>query len=708
MINQPKERKPYHDRKISVHGKTFYPLKDVLVLDIETKKKDINGKIEAENSETVIWGAYSYNTGKVYFGKRGQSPNKLIQQHKTIITHNGKGFDIPILEADYGINSKNGYINGITHIDLLETLRKSPSRSEKESYKKKGKRPPTGKGREAIIGEARIIGMQDNRFKDLKLGTIASHGYELFKDHEVYSKYFNEYKEEDFPYEKLSDAKWVEDNMDYIKRYLVQDLVVTKNIFEFLEKYFEPLAPFLPMKDIETLQYVHAPTGSYAYKVICHELGLEEEYGESQGTFPGAWVFLPTRESYGPKDGAGRCKDFRSQHPSHQHGMNLYTPIEKCKHKVKGVCPTSHSGDGEIFKLNGTYCGCEQGPIEQLISKWLQLKMDYKSSGDPREYTIKILINATYGISSSAIFKSIYYEHTGPDTTLMSKQSIQYVYKELDKAGYIMTYGDTDSVYLMDPHNDDDKLNKVIAGIVDKIKKTMPFTDDRYDLTTDAKFTHIYFFREGEQITKVPKVSIRRTTQEEKDMTDEQWEIEKPKKKKRRIQEIKDKGNKFKKKNYIYILEPTKDGKTKVKLNGLPILKRNAPKLAKKIYSEYLEKDIIRTQNIKFDKPYLGQLINHEVLKNKEILVSTIKVNPADSYASESQLQAQISREYFDGKGGLFKGIKHTKEGLGVGKGKHYCSINEAKDLTIDQYDYETVWKTLNPFIKKDIQKTLF
>jgi hypothetical protein len=92
---------------------------------------------------------------------------------------------------------------------------------------------------------------------------------------------------------------------------------------------------------------------------------------------------------------------------------------------------------------------------------------------------------------------------------------------------------------------------------------------------------------------------------------------------------------------------------------------------------------------------------------NKEFLKAKIKVNPAQSYTNPSQLQAQISEKYFEGKDGYFVGIKHLRKGLGVGKGKHYCSIEESKRLSFREYDLETVWTTLDPFVKKDKQMTL-
>jgi len=1021
--------KKYTERKLVVGDKEFYPLKDVLIFDIETDHQDKNTVISADNCKFKIWGAFSYNTGRLSFG-HGPSFQKLIDDHKIIIGHNIKGFDIPVLERDLGINFKNKII-----VDTLEVLRKPASKSEKESMKKKGKRPIYGKGRSLIIGEARQIGMIDNRFPDFKLSTIAKHGYKLFKDHPVYSKYFTEYKNEEFDYDILNKEELTDDEWNYVKEYLRQDIIVTKNLFEFLEKYFESFADGLSDEDINNLEYVHAPMGKYVYKCLCNELGLEEKYADViPGKFPGAFVFLPIREKYTPEDGDGYCIDFASQHPSHQRMENLCTPAEKCKHKVNGKCPTAHSGDGKIFKLKGTYCACEQGPIEKKITKWYLDRVEFKKNKDPREYAVKIKINGTYGVLSSSMFESTYYKYTGEDTTRMSKQSTKFMAKHMEKGGYIVTYGDsvsgesyiyskkhgrikikeyfniynkkhknfldgkeiaftddyslssskngkiqwdncnyimrhkvnkdmyriyvtnteyidvtkdhsimieknnklieikptklkvgdkilflnkkpiaynkkykndimmflgywigdgsysknnyvnissgdkdeilnlinnitdywncnfniskngfdytinstklvkwmknkgfigksstkripdyikklnlqckanflngyfsadgtvlsngyirltsinidllkdvqellfefgitskiitenkpnyyktkdkyycngsiskhliiskydnkkfydnigffikrkqnkilfsktkqplfgnllnvriqkiiklpkkddyvydlcmqknsnfiannilvhnTDSLYIMDPFRDKERMKAHMAKGIEQIKAVMPFADDYYNMDIDAEFSHIFFFQD-------------------KDSKDKH----------------------FKKKNYIYILQPDKDGNVKVKINGLPILKSNAPLLAKKIYMNYLEDEIKRTKNIKFQKDYIRQLIQFEIEKGIDVLLTKIKVNPANTYASETQLQAQISERYFDGMGGIFEGIKHKRKGYGVGKGKFYCSLEEAKVLGFHELDLDSVWKTLDPFIKEDKQTGLF
>jgi len=643
--------------KIKVAGTYVSPFKDVLVFDIEGCKINPNGRIDADNIKHKIWGAYSYNTNKVYFGK-GSNFQDLLNKHKIIVGHNIKSFDMPIMERDLGINFRN-----ILPIDLLEVLRDPPTKQQRDMAKKQGKTPMYGKGRNRIIGEFRIIGMTDNRLPNLRLDTIAKHGNKIFKDNDIYSEFFKEYKVDDFDYTILNKEDITEDDWKYIKSYLKQDIVVTKNIFEFLERYFRPLAEYLPLKDIKNLEYIHAPTGKYAYKVICKELELLEEYDSAtRDKFPGAFVFLPTQEEYTPIDGEGYCRDFTSQHPSHIHSSNLCTPIELCEHKVNGECPKPYSGDGTIFKLNGTYCGCKKGKIEEFISKLLHLKIHYKKVKDPREYTIKILINSVYGLLSSPIFKNTYYKHTGPDTTLMSKQSTQFMANWVTKHGYTVTYGDTDSIYIMDPFRDKDKMNTIIKNGVKQIKDAMPFSDDRYAMGIDAEFSHIFFF-----------------------------------------QDEKSKDKRFKKKNYIYI---TKDNK--VKINGLPLLKRNAPKLAKLIYTNYLEKEILRTKKIKFDKGYLTQLINFELEKDINIVQNIISVNPAEAYATMSQINAQISVKYFDSKDGLFKGIKHLRKGYGVGKGKFYCSLEEAKDLKLRELDLDTVWNVLEPFVKRSKQTSLF
>ena len=645
----------WKERKIVVDGQDYYPFKDVLIFDIETAKKDTNKGVYSGNSDFRIFGAYSYNTGKLTYATKNNF-QKLIDEHRILVGHNIKGFDIPVLEKELSMDFR-----GKIMFDILEILRKPPSKAEKEAMEKKGKKPNSGKGRAAIIGELLQQGMIDNRFPDLKMATIVTHGNKIFGDNPKYKQYWETTKQEDFDYSILQPENITEENWLIIKEYLRRDIVVTKNIFEFLEKYFESFAQYLPSHDIKKLEYVRSATGSYAYKAICKELKLEEDYGESGEGFTGAYVFLPTQEEYNPADGDGYCIDFNSQHPSHVRMMNLCTPTNKCNHKVEGKCPTAYKGDGEIFNLIGEYCRCEQGKIEKLITKWYLQRLEYKKIKDPREYTIKILINATYGILSSSVFKSIYNPTTGPDTTRMSQQSTKFMSKWMRLNGYIVTYGDTDSLYIMDPFKDKDKMQKIINEGIDKIKATLPFADEHYQMGIDAEFSHIFYFEDDD-----------------------------------------DKAKKFKKKNYIYI---TQEGK--VKLLGLPILKRNAPKLAKTIYLNYLEKQISNKRVIKFDKEYIRQLVRFEIGKGINILAVNTRVNPASSYASPNSLNAQISEKYFEGKDGIFTGIKHLRKGFGVGKGVHYCTLEEAKRLGFHEYDLTTLWKVLKPFIKEDKQLRL-
>jgi len=694
--------KTYHERILIVDGKNYFPLKDVLIFDIETDHKD-NSKISAENCGFKIWGAYSYKTGTASYGYEGNHAKELqdlINNHRIIVGHNIKDFDIPILERDLGISFR-----GKIPFDILEVLRKPPSKLEKEAYLKKGKRAPTGKGRSLIIGEALQKGMKDNRFPDFKLSTIAKHGHKLFGEHPLYSKFFKEYKDDDFDYNVLNKEVITEEDWVYIINYLRQDLIVTKNIFEFLERYFEGMSDGLSPKSIEDLGYVHYPTGSYFYNSICYALNLPLEYGDNTSDkFIGAYVKLPEKEKY---EGDGFCVDWSSFHPHNIWSANLATPINKCKHKVNGKCPNPYNGDGKIFKLKGIYCGCEIGEIEKWIrykffkrneyrrkfirsngseikykditkedniyyvdenkdlsvkkltdKEILEVKLLYDLGVDPREYSIKILINSGYGVLASPIFKSTYNETTGADTTLMSVQANKFIAKWFEDHGYIVTYMDTDSCYIIDIFKDKNKFIKIMAEGVQQVRDALPFSDNTYNMDIDADFSHIFFFQD-------------------KDSADKH----------------------YKKKNYIYI---TKENE--VKLNGIPLLKINAPLLAKNIYNNYLEKEIIRTKNIKFDKGYLRQLIEFEISKDKSVLLSKIRVSPAASYASEGQLQAQISAKYFDGKAGIFQGFKHTRKGYGVGKGKFYCSLDESKSLGIHEYDLETVWKVLDPFVKEDKQ----
>ena len=725
-----------------------------LVWDIETTKiKD--GEIPVFR----VFGAYSYKHNQYFITTNEDLMFRLLKEHDIYITYNGKDFDLPVLYENYPFLQEE--LKYKFHTDMLEVLKDRALPGET----RKG-----GKGRAAIIGECRLNGINDNRFENLKLATVVQHIHKIFdldkKGIQKDGGWIHDAKMLNFDYGVLDTDESVRENWDIISTYLKKDIIITKELFEFLDVYFNGFKDHLSTVQANKLQHINSSTGAFAYKAMCNDLGFEEEYGDGEkvGTFLGAFVQMPTREIWTEEDGDGYCVDFASQHPHHQWCANLFTPIIDCQHKVNGTCPNPYKGDGKIFKLQGTYCGCEIGRKEKWLRSMYFLRLFYKRkfitpSGeeikfknakvgdtilqitpktlefnekilsahdinelqhliqmgvDPREYAIKIIINSSYGISSSPGFKHIYTPYTGADTTTMSRQSTAYMKKIFEQNGYKIAYGDTDSLYIFDPFKDKNRMKIVMAEGINDIRKALPFPDVTYNMDIDASFTHMFFFPD------LPK-----TKSGMKKIIDGEESIH------------------YRKKNYVYI---TTDNK--VKLMGLPIIKGDASILGKRIFIKYLYQQIQEDKTIKFDKEYLQQLIDIELEEDPLASAVIKKCNSYDSYVRKHKitlakakkkklkllladntdeealelveewmkdrpdeptgLQAQLAKEYGEGKHYLIKNSKYGFKSAGGFYAKIYDKYGnltqDAEDIKADptSIDIEKTWSELSPFLETD------
>lgn len=124
---------------------------DKLVFDIETKNSfaDVGGQEYVKKLDASVVGVYSYNADSYYcFEERefGELARMFKNSH-LLIGFSSKRFDVPVLEKYFDFN-----IAGITHFDILEEIEKNFGRRVglgvlSEANLGAGK---TGKGLEAI------------------------------------------------------------------------------------------------------------------------------------------------------------------------------------------------------------------------------------------------------------------------------------------------------------------------------------------------------------------------------------------------------------------------------------------------------------------------------------------------------------------------------------------------------------------------------
>jgi len=513
---------------------------------------------------------------------------KIDSAHK-IITFNGEGFDLPILQR-HGVS-----IQHWQHIDVYNVFKK------------------------------RAVLIQSGGFKSYSLENLIK---------EVGIKTDGKGK---IDYHIFLKNSWTKEEYDEIYSYLKQDLVVTKQLWDYLIEKFDNLKGFLSAQDGKNYKHITASSGAYGYKVICNALGLKEEYIDSDEHTPyeGAYVMQPKKDV--SRDTI-LYLDFASLYPMLYVHANLFS--SKCR-----CCTDEEKWQGnDMFHVNGKYCAKKQGKIESLVKQFFIQRKQFKKEKDPREFAIKIVLNSLYGTSSKPSFKHLYSKYTASDCTSLARQCIDYAITTLNDAGYEVIYADTDSCIVeLKGHPKEECL--ILAKKISKdISTNFPFPWEEFDFKLEDELDYIQFF--------------------------------------------KDKKGELLKKNYIYI---NKRGKMTIK--GLDIIKKNCSDLGLTIFETYLKKQILENKNCLFAKEYIDGLIKEEIEKNKLIVSKIFNIKDSE-YKSKTSIYSLIKEKYGTGE---IKMIKNKK--MGAGKGVKYCSLDEAKDLEISDLDLDDTYKELSAFI---------
>lgn len=457
-----------------------------------------------------------------------------------------------------------------------------------------------------------------------------------------------EYKQEGFDYNilKKHPDDWTDDEELMILEYLSQDITITKQLFEYTNNFYYAFTEHLSEKNTQRFTYLTASIASLAYKIICHEAELEETYGESEERFeyPGGYVRYPTKESH---SGNILCLDFNSLYPSIFRGFNLFSPANP-------DVDSDYFHDNDFFELKGYYKKDKLGKIEQVVADLYALRKEYKKAGNRKEYLIKIIINSLYGITPKQTFEQVYNRYAAEDCTAVGRQMIKHVAKVFNEKGFEVLYGDTDSVYVALNDKSEKEAMDLANELSEFFKSKMPFPHDDFGLGLDARIKAMFFIPNGDGT--------------------------------------------YKKKNYVYVTDDDK-----LKIMGLPIIKSNASKIAVTILKKYLKEQIVDNLDIKFHEGYLKQLIYHELEQDLSIAVQTYKVKEFDEYANDTNLYAQISKEYGSGVHNLI-----TNNKLGIGKGRKYCTVEQfnEQNLSVQDIDLTTTMNNLEPFILNE-QTTL-
>jgi DNA polymerase elongation subunit (family B) len=415
-----------------------YDISDkILFLDIETDSLDIN---EANIKFVGVLDEKGEAWMSEWNDKTKEELLKKIDSAHKIISFNGESYDLPILRR-HGID-----IQHWQHIDVYNVFKKRAPLIRSGGFKSYSLKN--------LIKEVGI--------KTDGKGTI---------DYHIFMK-----------------DKWTIEELKEIYQYLKQDLVITKQLWDYLMHKFGDLKSFISDQDAKNFKHITSSTGAYGYKAICHALGLKEEYIDSEEHTPyeGAYVMAPRKEVV---RGNILYLDFSSLYPMLYIHANLFS--SKCS-----CCKEEEKWHGnEMFHVNGRYCAKQQGKIENLIKKFYLQRKEFKKQHDPKEFAIKIILNSVYGTSSKQSFKHLYSKYTASDCTSLARQCIDYAIKTLDGSGYEVVYADTDSCIVDLKGKPKEECLNLAAHISHEISNHMLFPWDEFHFKLEDEIEYIQFFR---------------------------------------------------------------------------------------------------------------------------------------------------------------------------------------------------------------------
>ncbi|MFA5048554.1 MAG: Dam family site-specific DNA-(adenine-N6)-methyltransferase [Patescibacteria group bacterium] len=679
---------------LSIQSKLNQIKSSCLVLDIECSSHYSNGqeidiKRDFDNYvqyAQVKWvGAFSFKNNKSYYLNAITHRNQIVQllkEHDVIVSFNGEDFDWPIIVNNGLSEMGKRYLQ----VDLMQILGTS-NQKNRGGYKFKNK-----------------ANLMEIKLKNNSLRCMAeAFGLETQKG--------------DIDFHLFQKNEWTEEETNEIFKYLSADVLATKELFLKAWVYWLPFAELLDEKFVYDLSWLRSSVASLAYKALCRVLETEPTYSDksSGAEEMGGFVLLPKQEeSWGVW-----YVDYTSLYPNIFSCFNLTS-----ESYLEDICneigcsieefdinkQDTYWHGNDLFEVKGYYNKKEWHILAKWIAEKLEERINLKKS-DPENskiYTLKIILNTIYGIIRAIIFEKVYRKNAGYDCCWIGQQINKFTREMLEQFGFDILQSDTDGFMIKardEKNNNKEYVQSCLNQIIEILKEYMLFPTDNFTIKIEEYFDYLLSpFSDQEVVDDEIREQLNKgliTGYIEKEINKKKCIVEEATGNVVKIGRSWVKARKGRKKNYLYIYEDKKE--SKVKLVGLPLIKDTATPLGMQIFKEVLEPLILKNKRAKFPKEFIDQTINDYLKKDGviESLATEYKVQKFEGYKNPSQIQAQVSKEYFGGEAGVIRLIKNSKIGR-VGKGMLYASIEEAKkaNLTAKEIDLEKVNNELEPFIQ--------
>jgi len=584
--------------------------KDILIYDIETDS-------EKPDKANMKWfGFYSYKTNKYYeldlqepeLEDKKQLIKNVLASHKILVGFNNKHFDNAILKREGYSDFQYKVI-----IDLWEIS------------------APRGNGGFGKYNKNKLQNM-GIKLKNFKLKSIIG-VLKLDKENKG-----------ELDYDIFKKDKWSKKEVEEIKKYLKQDIVLTKKLFEWFDEQFTPLKEFLPKKDGNNFKHISTSLASLGYQIICNKAGLPVQWEDNKDiiknkkSFEGGHHIDPRWEKV---KGNIAYIDFTSAYPHALMMGNLYSPSKQ-----------GWNGKG-YYELQGTYNEKKQGKIELALKDIFLKRLAAKKKGDKTKSTAyKIVINSSYGLTGNPVFKSLFNETTAADCTKIVRTWMKKLAKTLEENEFTCLYGFTDSIIVKIPEESSlEELMYVVNTFIEDAKTKMPFPTDTFGMDVEHEIKFCWFVNKKHNC-------------------------------------------------YLWL---DKDNELYYKST---LLNTNAPQVVMDVFNDYIKPKIIKELDVNFTEKELENELKGKLKQKPELAAQEFKVGCKKEYKVTTSINYQIANKYGENMRVLL--IPNTANiGVGKSKQYCSIEEFKDKKLTVKHINVKPLMAFLKPFYSTMKNQTL-
>ncbi len=397
------------------------------IIDIETDSSN------PQEAKLKFFGGLDCDTLEVsiFNYKQNVQIKDYLNKHKIHIGFNFKNFDKVILEK-FGFNFKYHVA-----LDLWEAL------------------APKGQDGFGKYNKDRLHDINPGLFfKDYKLKTIIKTlGLDLEGKGEI-------------DYSIFQKDDWSPEELESIKKYLTQDLIIEKKLFDWYAGVFQPLKPYLPQKDFENYKHLSCTSGCLAYKTICNLSGLQEEYNDDLTS-----------------------KTLKQQSKKIEGGHHIHARWEKVRGNI--ICRDFVSHYPTTLIMYNLLPKKQEESLYKILFERIKAK---QNKDKQTALALKVPLNSVYGILGNSTFKNIYNPKSASECTRIGRELLKRYAKTLDDAGFIPLYGFTDSVYTLIPKGlTEEDLELITNYFIELIKQEAPNPIDSFYLGVDKRLKFMWF-----------------------------------------------------------------------------------------------------------------------------------------------------------------------------------------------------------------------